>query len=121
MTLNPRTLFRTVAIAEACSWAGLLAGMFLKHVTRTTEVGVQVFGPIHGVIFVAYLVSIVLVRKPLRWGRRHGPRGCHRLDPAVRHARVRGVGRPPRSAHPGDDGTARARLHPRLTRRAGGA
>jgi integral membrane protein len=68
VTLNPRTLFRTVAIAEACSWAGLLAGMFFKHVAKTTEVGVQVFGPIHGVIFVAYLVSIVLVRKPLRWG-----------------------------------------------------
>jgi integral membrane protein len=67
VTLNPRTLFRTVAIAEAFSWAGLLVGMFFKHVAKATEVGVQVFGPIHGVIFVAYLVSILVVRKPLRW------------------------------------------------------
>jgi integral membrane protein len=67
VTPNPRTLFRTVAIAEACSWAGLLVGMFFKHVVKSTEVGVQVFGPIHGVIFVAYLVSILVVRRPLRW------------------------------------------------------
>ena len=116
--LNPRTLFRTVAIAEACSWAGLLVGMFFKHV-KVTEVGVQVFGPIHGVIFVAYLVSVLVVRRPLRWGP-DGAGGCHRLHPAVRHAGVRGVGRPPRTAHPRDHRTARARVHPRLTGRAGG-
>ena len=34
-----------------------------------TELGVQVFGPIHGAIFVAYLVSVLVVRRPLRWGR----------------------------------------------------
>ena len=68
VSLNSRTLFRTVAIAEAFSWAGLLAGMLLKHVLKVTEVGVQVFGPIHGAIFVAYLVSILLVRRPLGWG-----------------------------------------------------
>jgi integral membrane protein len=70
VTPHPRTLFRTVAIAEACSWAGLLVGMFFKHVVRSTAVGVQVFGPIHGVIFVAYLVSILVVRRPLRWSLR---------------------------------------------------
>jgi integral membrane protein len=64
---SPRTLFRTVAVAEAVSWAGLLVGMLLKHVLDVTEVGVQVFGPIHGAVFVAYLVSVLLVRRPLRW------------------------------------------------------
>ena len=68
VSLNPRTLFRTVAIAEAFSWAGLLVGMLLKHVLKVTELGVQVFGPIHGAIFVAYLVSVLVVRRPLRWG-----------------------------------------------------
>ena len=34
VSLNPRTLFRTVAIAEAFSWAGLLVGMLFKHVRR---------------------------------------------------------------------------------------
>ena len=120
MTLNPRTLFRTVAIAEACSWAGLLAGMFFKHVTRTTEVGVQVFGPIHGVIFVAYLVSIVLVRKPLRWGR--GTvlvAAIASIPPFATLAFEVWADRRGRLT-PATDGTARARLHPRLTRRAGG-
>jgi len=68
VSFNPRTLFRAVAIAEAFSWAGLLAGMLLKHVLKVTEVGVQVFGPIHGAIFVAYLVSVLVVRRPLGWG-----------------------------------------------------
>ena len=68
VSLNPRALFRTVAIAEAFSWAGLLVGMLLKHVLKVTEVGVQVFGPIHGAIFVAYLVSVLVVRRPLGWG-----------------------------------------------------
>jgi integral membrane protein len=67
VSLNPRSLFRTVAIAEAFSWAGLLVGMLLKHVLTLTEVGVQVFGPIHGAIFVAYLVSVLVVRRPLGW------------------------------------------------------
>ncbi len=68
VSLNPRTLFRTVAVAEAFSWAGLLVGMLFKHVLKVTEVGVQVFGPIHGAIFVAYLVSVLVVRRPLGWG-----------------------------------------------------
>ena len=56
--MNPRavaTAFRIVAIAEAASWLGLLAGMYVKWVLETSEVGVQVFGPIHGAIFVAYV------------------------------------------------------------------
>ena len=42
---DPRTVaraFRTVAIAEAVSWVLLLAGMFVKWVLRTTELGVQI-------------------------------------------------------------------------------
>lgn len=46
--------FRLLAIAEAFSWAALLAGMFLKWITRTTELGVQIAGPIHGVLFIGY-------------------------------------------------------------------
>jgi integral membrane protein len=64
-------LFRRVAVLEACTWALLLVGMFLKYVTKTTEVGVQVAGPIHGVAFVAYCVTTVVVGVDQRWtGRR---------------------------------------------------
>jgi integral membrane protein len=61
------TAFRIVAVAEACSWVGLLAGMFVKWVLRTSEVGVQVFGPIHGGIFVAYVVVALVASRILRW------------------------------------------------------
>ena len=57
--MTPRTAataFRIVAVAEALSWIGLLAGMFVKYVPETSELGVQVFGPIHGAVFVAYVV-----------------------------------------------------------------
>ena len=65
------TLFRVVAIAEACSWAGLLIGMVFKYVLAATpvggEVGVQIFGPIHGGLFVAYVVVTLVAARMLRW------------------------------------------------------
>jgi integral membrane protein len=63
----PARLFRALAIAEACSWAGLLIGMLFKYVVVHNEIGVQVFGPIHGALFVAYVVVAVAVARPLRW------------------------------------------------------
>ena len=68
--MNARTaamLFRVVAVAEALSWLGLLAGMYVKYVPQTSEVGVQVFGPVHGGIFVAYVVTTFVARRLLRW------------------------------------------------------
>lgn len=62
-----RTWFRVVAVAEALSWAGLLVGMGFKYVWAENETGVQVFGPIHGAIFVAYVLACLVVRGPLRW------------------------------------------------------
>jgi integral membrane protein len=63
-------LFRRVAVAEAFTWAGLLSGMFLKYVTRTTEVGVQVFGMLHGVVFVGYVLVTLAVAVDQQWSRR---------------------------------------------------
>jgi integral membrane protein len=68
--LTPRTValaFRTVAAAEALSWVGLLAGMFVKYVPETTELGVQVFGPIHGGVFLAYVVLALVASRVLGW------------------------------------------------------
>ncbi|MFC5994073.1 DUF3817 domain-containing protein [Pseudonocardia hispaniensis] len=62
--------FRAIAIAEACSWAGLLVGMFFKHVAVGNEVGVKIFGPIHGALFVAYLVIAVVAARRLSWDAR---------------------------------------------------
>lgn len=60
-------VFRVTAIAEAVSWTGLLAGMYLKHVTHTTEMGVWLFGRLHGALFIAYLLATVWVARAERW------------------------------------------------------
>lgn len=62
-------LFRRVAVAEAFTWAGLLVGMVLKYVTQTTEVGVQVFGMLHGVVFIAYVLTTLVVAVDQQWSR----------------------------------------------------
>ncbi|HEV7727980.1 MAG TPA: DUF3817 domain-containing protein [Modestobacter sp.] len=70
---EPRTVaraFRAVAIAEAVSWALLLAGMFVKHVLRTSEVGVQVAGPVHGAVFVGYVLVSLVAWRVLPWSPR---------------------------------------------------
>jgi integral membrane protein len=60
-------VFRVVAIAEACSWAGLLIGMFFKYVVVFDDIGVNVFGPIHGALFVAYVVVTLVVARTFQW------------------------------------------------------
>jgi integral membrane protein len=68
--VNPRTAataFRVVAVAEALSWLGLMIGMYVKYVPETTELGVQIFGPIHGGIFVVYVVVSLVASRVLRW------------------------------------------------------
>ena len=60
-------LFRVIAIVEAFSWLGLLIGMYFKWIAETSEAGVKIFGPIHGGIFVAYLVITVLTARQQRW------------------------------------------------------
>ena len=65
--MSPALLFRRVAVAEAITWALLLTGMFLKYVTETTELGVSVFGMLHGVVFVAYGVVTLVVAVDQRW------------------------------------------------------
>jgi integral membrane protein len=68
--LAPQTVsraFRAVAIAEAVSWVLLLAGMFVKWVLRTSELGVQLAGPVHGAVFVAYVLVSLVAWRVLGW------------------------------------------------------
>ena len=60
-------VFRVLALAEAISWAALLLGMFFKWVVGLTELGVQLAGPIHGVLFIAYAITALVLWKVLRW------------------------------------------------------
>jgi integral membrane protein len=68
--MTPRTLFRRFAAAEMVTWALLLLGMVLKYVTRTTDLGVQVFGLVHGVVFLGYVLVAVAIWVDQRWSLR---------------------------------------------------
>ena len=65
--MTPDRLFRRLAVTEAVTWALLITGMFLKYVTETTELGVRVFGMLHGVVFIAYCLATVVVAVDRRW------------------------------------------------------
>ena len=67
--MKPRAtaqLFRAVALAEACTWVGLLFGMLVKY-AGDSETGVKIFGPLHGGVFVLYVVVALLAARVLRW------------------------------------------------------
>lgn len=60
-------LFAIAAFAEGLTWAGLLIGMLLKYGTQTTDVGVWLFGRLHGAAFLFYVVVTLLSAMRLRW------------------------------------------------------
>ena len=64
---QPYRVFRVAAVAEAFSWAGLLVGMYLKRVAEVTDLGVWLFGRVHGALFVVYLVATLWVARSERW------------------------------------------------------
>jgi integral membrane protein len=59
--------FRILAVAEAFSWAALLIGMYFKWIAKTTELGVEIAGPIHGALFVGYGVAALTLWRLQRW------------------------------------------------------
>ena len=72
MPLSPsprtvRTLFRTAAVVEAVTWAGLLVGMAFKYVISGDETGVHVFGPLHGAAFIGYVLSTLVAARAFGW------------------------------------------------------
>lgn len=62
----PHTLFRTLAIAEACSWTLLIAGLVLRG-SMGWDLAVTLGGGIHGFVFLSYAATAVLVSKNQRW------------------------------------------------------
>ena len=59
--------FRLLAVAEAFSWAALLAGMYFKWIARTTELGVEIAGPVHGALFIGYGLAALALWRLQRW------------------------------------------------------
>ncbi|MEU5877606.1 DUF3817 domain-containing protein [Spirillospora sp. NPDC047279] len=62
-------IFRYVSIAEATSFLILLVGSVLRR-TSDFDLIVQVMGPVHGALWVAFVALVFLVRGPLAWDNR---------------------------------------------------
>lgn len=60
-------VFAVIAFLEAFTWAGLLVGMYLKHVSGTTDFGVWLFGRLHGFAFLLYVAIAFVAGARLRW------------------------------------------------------
>jgi integral membrane protein len=58
--------FRAVAVAEAVSWLLLIVATIVKY-SADAPLGVHVMGPIHGVLFVAYVILALELRRRLSW------------------------------------------------------
>jgi integral membrane protein len=65
--VSPRTLFRVVAIAEAVTWTMLIAGMIGKYVLDLGGLGVTIGGSAHGLVAIAYVLTVLLVGTNQRW------------------------------------------------------
>ncbi len=65
--VTPRAFYRVVAIAEAVTWTLLIGGMLLKYVANAGGLGVLIGGSLHGLVFVTYAATAVLVGINQRW------------------------------------------------------
>ena len=65
--MNPRILYRSLATAEAITWTLLIAGMILKYGFKAGDWPVTVGGFAHGLVFIAYVTTAVLVGLNQRW------------------------------------------------------
>ncbi|MEO6942681.1 MAG: DUF3817 domain-containing protein [Terrimesophilobacter sp.] len=65
--LTPRVFYRIIAIAEAVTWTLLIAGMLLKYVAQAGNLGVLIGGSLHGLVFVTYAATAVLVGVNQHW------------------------------------------------------
>ncbi|WP_432278654.1 DUF3817 domain-containing protein [Nocardia carnea] len=60
--------FRFFAVLEAISWLGLLIGMAFKYLPEEgNEIGVKIFGPVHGTIFILFVLVALLAAREFEW------------------------------------------------------
>jgi len=61
--------FRLVALLEATSFIALLVATYVKYADDAPG-GVEILGPVHGTLFVVYVVIALMVRGPAGWSNR---------------------------------------------------
>lgn len=67
-TSTAARLLRVVAVVEAISWLLLIVATVVKYATDPHKaLGVQVMGPIHGVLFLIYVGLALEVRRRIPW------------------------------------------------------
>ncbi len=64
----PKSIYKTLAFAEAVTWTLLLAGLAVKATVGAPQTLLTVVGGVHGLIFLAYGASSALVGVNQRWG-----------------------------------------------------
>jgi integral membrane protein len=61
--------FRIVAVVEAISWLALIVATIVKY-SADKPLGVHILGPIHGVLFLAYVGLALRARAEHGWAAR---------------------------------------------------
>jgi integral membrane protein len=67
---SPRSLYRTLSIAEAITWTLLILGLLAKYlvlVGPTGDLVLRISGTIHGFVFLSYGATAILVGINQRW------------------------------------------------------
>ncbi len=62
-----KNVLRIVAILEAASFLVLLVATAAKYLVIEDEAGVKVMGPVHGVLFVLFVLLTIFVAADERW------------------------------------------------------
>jgi len=64
--MTPLNALRWIAPLEATSFLALLVASYIKH-QDGGETGVALLGPIHGLLFLAYVALALVVRREAGW------------------------------------------------------
>lgn len=59
-------IFRITALAEATSFLALLVATYVKY-AYDEPVGVQILGPVHGLLFIGYVLLALKLAPRARW------------------------------------------------------
>ena len=65
--MSPRTVFRTVSIAEAITWTALIAAMVARYGFSAEVPFFFAVGLAHGVVFISFVAVSVVVGLNQRW------------------------------------------------------
>ena len=65
---TPRKLYFVLAIAEAITWTLLITGLILRATTGIDQTLFTTIGGLHGLVFISYGATSILIAFNQRWG-----------------------------------------------------